>query len=208
MNSVNIFVPGIVTKNRTNTREHWRKIAARSRSHKGAVGLILSTVKRKPKLPARVTLVRCGGRKMDTDGLASALKDVRDAVATWLGADDGSDLFDWHVGQEKGKVGVRIEIVSIGPEDKMDTPKRHDSRETSINLFRDSIQQTLTRLMHAERMSTSDLALKLGIKKSEVLNALEMQDWNPTLMRIATLFYEVGYDIKICYVPIFFKVQK
>ena len=113
--SIKIFVPGIVTKNRNNAREHWSVVAKRAKMHKGMVGLILASCRLpKPPLPIQVELTRCGGRKMDSDGLASALKDVRDAVAAWFKVDDGSELYTWTYSQEPGKVGVRIEIWSKG----------------------------------------------------------------------------------------------
>ena len=64
---------------------------------------------------ARVRLVRLGARALDTDNLAGALKAVRDAVAAWLGVDDGPGGLVWEVDQEphrrhRNTPGVRIEL--------------------------------------------------------------------------------------------------
>jgi hypothetical protein len=57
-----------------------------------------------------------GGRKMDSDNLVGSLKHVRDAVAEWIGVDDGSAWWAWEwPAWEPGKpFGVRIELEPMG----------------------------------------------------------------------------------------------
>jgi hypothetical protein len=61
-----------------------------------------------------VTLIRISAGELDDDGLAGALKNVRDEVAAWLGIDDGPRAHaSWRYGQQRGPRGtyaVRIEI--------------------------------------------------------------------------------------------------
>jgi hypothetical protein len=47
-----------------------------------------------------VALHRKGWNKLDTDGLVTANKHVRDAVADWLGEDDRSTRIRWVLSQE------------------------------------------------------------------------------------------------------------
>jgi len=53
-------------------------------------------------------------RRMDSDGVASALKAVRDGIADALGIDDGNSRITWIYGQERGEYSVRVEIESEG----------------------------------------------------------------------------------------------
>jgi hypothetical protein len=55
-----------------------------------------------PPLPLRCRLVRCAPGRVDDDNLAGAFKAVRDAVARWLGTDDGpGGGVQWEYAQEK-----------------------------------------------------------------------------------------------------------
>lgn len=64
----------------------------------------------------RVRLVRIGGRTLDRSNLPRAMKVIEDVVATVLGCNDGSSLWDVSWGQEPGpKYGVRIELDRGGP---------------------------------------------------------------------------------------------
>lgn len=96
-----------------NLREHWRKTYERTVAHKQAVGLMLNSKfgPRPPKLPLRVLITRRGLKLMDPDNNVSCCKDVQDAVAGWIGCDDGATGFTWNYAQEKAKTpSVRIEI--------------------------------------------------------------------------------------------------
>jgi hypothetical protein len=67
-----------------------------------------------------VTLTRIGPRDLDSDNLAGSAKAVRDAVARWLGVDDGPRApVEWRYAQERPAKGakryaVRITIESTG----------------------------------------------------------------------------------------------
>jgi hypothetical protein len=62
--------------------------------------------------PVKITLTRIGGNKMDAANVVAAMKYVQDAVADFLGVDDGSKNLDWKYAAEPGarKYGVRIEL--------------------------------------------------------------------------------------------------
>lgn len=66
-----------------------------------------------PEPPCVVTLTRIAPREFDDDNLRSAFKAVRDAVAEWIGADDGKrGGIEWRYKQERGaprQHRVRIE---------------------------------------------------------------------------------------------------
>ena len=57
----------------------------------------------------RITLTHIG-RKMDSDNLAGGFKAIRDAIARWLGRDDGDDSLDWRYTQERGQPGIEIKL--------------------------------------------------------------------------------------------------
>lgn len=125
-----VIVP-IKLVNTENAREHHMAKARRVKAQRAAAALALRcavgpmsmTVSPgvrvnwvdKPRIPCTVTLTRIGPRVMDTDGVSSSCKAVRDEVAAWLGADDkpGSGI-TWRYEQRKGKAGeyaceIRIE---------------------------------------------------------------------------------------------------
>ncbi len=62
-----------------------------------------------------VALTRLGGGEMDTDGLAGAMKYVRDTVALVLGFDDNArSPLRWEYGQQPGGAcGVRITLEEL-----------------------------------------------------------------------------------------------
>jgi hypothetical protein len=75
-----------------------------------------------PSRPARlvagaevtVTLTAYLARRVDLDNLAGALKPLQDAVAGWLGIDDGDERLRWEYGQveTRGAEGVTVKIES------------------------------------------------------------------------------------------------
>lgn len=74
-----------------NNRENWRAAANRARKEKSATLLAMGGHRRlQPGEVAVVTLTRVSPGKLDDDNLVGSLKYVRDAVALWLGVDDGS----------------------------------------------------------------------------------------------------------------------
>lgn len=102
-----------------NLREHWSKKANRARAQRMATHYTLKTrsvTTPDTSQPLVVTLTRIAPRALDTDNLARGFKAVRDAVAAWLGIDDGSDRIEWRYGQEKGLPRVyeaRLTITSV-----------------------------------------------------------------------------------------------
>lgn len=118
--TVCVVVPGLKTVS-LNVREHWSARAKRCREQKAAALLALAAVSHHRQVFAAATrihvrLVRLGGRKLDRDNLAGALKPILDAVGQWTGIDDGDEArmgLEW--GQEPGgSYGVRIEITVAG----------------------------------------------------------------------------------------------
>lgn len=86
-----VWIPGLLPRNESNTRGKARAYIARKTATKEAVRAALEGV---PVLgwprPVPVTLVRVGGRRMDThENLPVSMKAVADAVCEWLGCDDG-----------------------------------------------------------------------------------------------------------------------
>lgn len=110
-----VTVP-VKTVSELNRHEHWRIRAKRARSQHLAVQTCLLS-RGWPEMvtvvpPLHVHLTRLSARKLDTDNLAGALKHCRDAVAKFLGVDDGDEAaVSWSVGQERQKgYAVRVEF--------------------------------------------------------------------------------------------------
>jgi hypothetical protein len=85
-----------------NARGSWRGGANRAAKQRAVVGLVLRQCIA-PALPCTVRLVRVAPRAFDGDNLQRAFKAVRDAVADWLGCDDGDPRVSWHYAQATGK---------------------------------------------------------------------------------------------------------
>lgn len=97
-----------------NIREHYYTRAKRVRAEREAVGwAILQRADRtRPVPPLVVTMTRIAPSSgLDDDNLTGSLKGVRDAVAEWLGIDDGKSSVRYACNQERGPWGVRIEIT-------------------------------------------------------------------------------------------------
>lgn len=69
-----------------------------------------------PQGVTRVRVVREGVRLLDTDNLAGAAKHLRDAIAEWLGVDDGPrGPVAWVVEQRQQRgYGVEVELLTRG----------------------------------------------------------------------------------------------
>lgn len=98
-----------------NSRQHWRKAAARKRLHRQTARLVLQQYARPMGESERftVTLTRVAPRKLDDDNLASGFKAVRDGVADWLGINDGSPRIRWEYAQHKGDAGHYTAWVKV-----------------------------------------------------------------------------------------------
>ena len=113
-----VTIPGLRLVSEANAHEHWRKRSARAKHQKHATTRDLWTFAlvaryRPPPhpVPLVVTITRVGSRLMDSDNAVGAAKHVRDAVAKWLGRDDGPTCgVEWRVVQRKGAYGVEIRI--------------------------------------------------------------------------------------------------
>lgn len=106
------------TVSEANWRGHWRARSSRVKKQRQAVGAQLAASGFDPEALAAgkptITLVRVSRRSLDLDNLAGSLKAVRDAVAAWLGVDDGpKGPVTWAYAQEVTKsplMRVRIEV--------------------------------------------------------------------------------------------------
>lgn len=60
----------------------------------------------------RVSFIRCGRKRLDTDNLSGCMKPLRDAIAESFGRDDGDAGIEWEYGQHvsAGKPGVIVKI--------------------------------------------------------------------------------------------------
>lgn len=100
--------------------EHWSKKHKFEGQEKFLTKLMLDSEatknpKSRPVLPVKVSLVLLyWGQKRDDDNLVASMKPVRDAVAKWLGVDDGdTSRVTFLCSQEKvkqNKVGTKIII--------------------------------------------------------------------------------------------------
>lgn len=97
-----------------NSRQHWRKAAARKKEHRTTARLVMQQHARPMNDgPITITLTRIAPRVLDDDNLASGFKAARDGIADWLGIDDGSKRLAWRYGQSKSKPGEYAAIVSV-----------------------------------------------------------------------------------------------
>lgn len=97
----------------SNMREHWKAKWRRKREQQGIALAYLARL----KLPIHwmtwsITLTRIGKRRLDPGNLEASFKHVQDAVAEWLGIDDGDARLTWRYEQTTGKeYGVEVEIT-------------------------------------------------------------------------------------------------
>ena len=102
-----VELPGLRLVNPLNHRQGWRAVSARGKREKAATAAALRG-REPPALPALVTITRVSPGRLDDDGATASAKHVRDAVAEWLGCDDGDPRVTWAVVQAKGAAAVRI----------------------------------------------------------------------------------------------------
>lgn len=112
--SVVLVAKGLRLVSAANAREHHYARARRVAQERALVGRALAGTAA-PSGPWRVAIVRAGPKSLDTDNLASAAKAVRDAVAAWLGVDDGPEApVAWEYGQRRGGYLVEVSVVGVG----------------------------------------------------------------------------------------------
>ena len=98
-----------------NRREHWAARHRRAKAQRAAIGAALLLAGQPPSPPLVVVLTRIGPKLLDTDNLAGGFKAVRDAIAEWLGVDDGpTSRVEWRYEQRRGKRGEYWVEVRIG----------------------------------------------------------------------------------------------
>lgn len=91
-----------------NQHEHWTVGYGRHKKQKKAVLEAMKAAAIPQMLPCKITMIRIGVRKLDSDNLQAAFKWVRDAIAEHFlpglapgRADDSTDLH-WHYHQTTG----------------------------------------------------------------------------------------------------------
>ena len=103
------------TRTKDNQRGHWSKKAKVSQVERRAAWLYVHSVREtRPLFPVKVTITRCGPRKLDVCNLGSALKAIVDGIADAYGVDDGDERWQWDLRQRKQALyGVEIVIEGI-----------------------------------------------------------------------------------------------
>lgn len=99
-----------------NTREHWGKRAARTKSHRASTAIafrVAARTSKPPPLPVVVTLLAVRPRQMDDDNHVASLKACRDSLAAELGVDDRDPRVTWVYQQRKGKVREHYVHVTV-----------------------------------------------------------------------------------------------
>lgn len=98
-----------------NDRGHWRTRAKKVKLERAAIGWSLATLTKPAAFPVTVLLRRVSPSyiPIDDDNLPGALKACRDAVATWIGVDDGDRTrVRYAYDQRRGPWSVEIEIAA------------------------------------------------------------------------------------------------
>lgn len=93
---VDLVAKGLRLSLTKNTRMHPQAEARARRRERAVVDRALADIAPPPG-PWRVCITRVGPRAMDDDNRTASAKGVRDAVAAWLGIDDGDDRARWEV---------------------------------------------------------------------------------------------------------------
>lgn len=114
-----------------NKREHWAIRHRRNKSQKDTTRWVLRMLER-PSLPCTITLTRIAPRKFDSDNCAAGFKGVRDAIAEWLGVDDGDERITWLYAQRRRGVGeyaVELEFSTVIQDPALEAAKRAQEAE-------------------------------------------------------------------------------
>jgi len=108
-------------KSEANSRDHWTVKRRRAEIQSDALYFALAgsgLTSHQPPLPVVVTWRRIGWQEMDDDNLRSAFKALRDAIAKWLGCDDGDKTaVEWCYEDVMGEPGVVVTVQSRGVSD-------------------------------------------------------------------------------------------
>ena len=107
---VTVAAKGLRLDATPNARAHWTATATKRARERQVITRALAGIT-PPAGPWRVTITRIGPRPMDDDNRTAAAKGVRDAIAAWLGVDDGDSCVAWEVrGEVARDYAVRITI--------------------------------------------------------------------------------------------------
>ena len=111
---VTVTAKGLRLDATPNGRAHWTATAKKRARERQVITAALARVT-KPAGPWRVTITRIGPRPMDDDNRTASAKGCRDAIAAWLGVDDGDDSVRWEVRGEVARgYAVRVQIEGRG----------------------------------------------------------------------------------------------
>jgi len=112
-----LSLDGVVTRSEANTQigGRWDRTRRRDAAHAAVTRATRGLTA--PPLPVRVCLTRLGPGTCDVDNLAGAMKATQDAIARWLGVDDGptETRVEWRRAQERTKRGVYGVRVTLAP---------------------------------------------------------------------------------------------
>ena len=107
---VTVTAKGLRLDATPNGRAHWTATAKKRAREREVLTRALSGIT-PPAGPWRVVITRIGPRPMDDDNRTAAAKGTRDAIAAWLGVDDGDDRARWEVRGEVARgYAVRVQI--------------------------------------------------------------------------------------------------
>lgn len=90
-----VTISGLRLVSEANAGGKLRDKIKRKSAVRETVWLALSRRPRMTAWPFVITLTRLGGKRLDSDNLARSMKAVQDAVAEWLGIDDGDERIEW-----------------------------------------------------------------------------------------------------------------
>ena len=111
---VTVTAKGLRLDATPNGRAHWTATAKKRAREREVLTRALSGIT-PPAGPWRVVITRIGPRVMDDDNRTASAKGCRDAIAAWLGVDDGDDLVRWEVRGEVARgYAVRVQIEGRG----------------------------------------------------------------------------------------------
>ena len=115
----------VKTVSEGNRHEHWRKRYQRRKVQQDTVGwaLVARFGRRPPPAPVHVSLKRIAPRRLDPGNLEFSFKAVQDAVAKWLGVDDGDERsVSWSYSQERRGTRQYSVVATIFPRDSIVEP--------------------------------------------------------------------------------------
>jgi hypothetical protein len=113
---------GIKLESEANAHTHWRVRQRRAKAQRAAVDLHLLAAGAAPRRRAvaclragglRVRVTRVAPHALDSDNATGSAKHVRDAVAKWLGVDDGSKAVSWEVEQAHGQPREHAVLIQL-----------------------------------------------------------------------------------------------